>query len=211
MAITSETKLAIYNGALRRLGSRPLASLAENRGPRRVLDGIWGAADNVVKLALEKGEWNFAIKTVQGVYSESVEPPFGLSRAYDKPDDLRRLVTLCPDEYMRNPLIDGQYSDEAGYWFTDSQELFIRYVSDATDYGLNSGAWTESFKDYLECDLAWKACETLTNSTGKRDRIERDRMNALKGAKSLDAMGEGVKFPPRGSWASSRGRGPYQT
>ena len=211
MAILSETKLAIYNGALLRLGSRPLATLTENRAPRRTLDGIWGSADEVVKLALEVGEWNFAIKAVQGEYSTSIEPPFGLSRAYDKPDDMRRLASLCPDEYFTQPLIHGQYMDEAGYWFTDSETLYIRYVSDDTDYGLDSARWTASFKEYIECDLAWKACETLTNSTTKRREIERDRMNALKGAKSHDSMAEGVKFPPRGSWASSRGRGPYQT
>ena len=41
MAITNSDRLDVYNGALRRLGSRRLASLTENREPRRVLDDIW--------------------------------------------------------------------------------------------------------------------------------------------------------------------------
>lgn len=204
MAISSEVKLALYNGALRRLGSRELASLTENREPRRVLDGIWGGSDRVVKKALEKGEWNFAIRTVEGTYSSTVEPDFGFRRAYDKPTDMRRLAALSADEYFGRPLVNAQYVDEAGYWFTDLDVLYVRYISDNTDYGLNSAAWPEAFKEYIECDLAWEACERITNATAKRDRIERDRMNALKSAKSNDAMAEGVKFLPHGSWSSSR-------
>lgn len=205
MAVSGDIKLAIYNGALRRLGARELAALTENREPRRVLDSIWGAGDQIVRLALERGEWNFAIRSVQGQFSESVDPTFGFAYAYDKPDDMRRLASLSADERFKMPLDSGAYTDEAGYWFTDHSPIFIRYVSDDTDYGLNSGAWTETFRDYLECDLAWGACERLTNSGTKRDRLERDRAAALKSAKSNDAMNEGVKFFPQGSWSRSRG------
>ena len=204
MAVPSDIKLSIYNGALQRLGSRELASLAENREPRRVLDGHWGPENRVVKEALEKGDWNFATRTVQGIYSTTIEPSFGFRRAYDKPVDLRRLTTLSVDDRFSAPLTAAQYSDEAGFWFTDYDMLYIRYVSDDTDYGLDASRWTEAFRTYLECDLAWKACERITNASSKRDRIERDRMNALKSARSIDGMAEGVKFLPRGSWVRSR-------
>ena len=204
MAVDGAKKLAIYNGALRRLGEGPLAALTENRQPRRVLDGIWGGSNEIVRLALERGEWNFAIRTVEGVPSESVEPPFGFTLAYDKPDDFRRLAALSGDDRFTTTLMHTQYMDEAGYWFTDIDPIYIRYVSDDTDYGMNSGAWTEVFRDYLECDLAWGACEQITNGGSKRDRLERDRAKALTAAKSHDAMQEGVKFPPRGAWATSR-------
>ncbi len=205
MAVTDSTKLAIYNGALRRLGSRKLASLTENREPRRVMDDIWGAASEVVNAALERGEWNFAIRTVQGGYSTSVTPPFGLSRAFDKPYDIRRLISLSSDPYFKKPLTDGEYVDEAGHWFTDVDVIYVRYVSDDPDYGLNGAKWSEAFKEYLECKMAWEACERITNSAGKKDRLDRDMRIALKTAKSHDAMAEGVKFPPRGSWVRARG------
>lgn len=205
MAVTDATKLAIYNGALRRLGSRKLASLAENREPRRVMDDIWGASSEVVYSALERGEWNFAIRTVEGVYSTSVEPPFGFRRAFDKPDDMRRLAALSAEPYFRTPLTNGQYVDEAGYWFTDHDVIYVRYVSDHSDYGLNGSLWTEAFKEYLECKMAWEACERITNSTAGQDRLERDMRESLKVAKSHDAMNEGIKFPPRGSWSRARG------
>lgn len=207
MAVSQDVRLAIYNGALQRLGSRELASLAENREPRRVLDGHWGSDNAVVKRALEKGEWNFSIRTVEGIYSPGIEPAFGFARAYGKPDDMLRLAAIASDEYFRSPLVASQYTDEAGFWFTDQPVIYARYVSMDDSYGMDSSKWTEAFKEYLQCDLAWLACERLTNATSKRDRIERDRMNALKAAKSLDTMGDGAKFLPHGSWARSRAGG----
>lgn len=203
MAIDGADKLAIYNGALRRLGSRELAALTENREPRRVLDGAWGS-DGLVRNALERGEWNFALRSVEGAYSASIQPSFGFMRAFDKPDDFVRLASISSDEYFRHTLTDSEYVDEAGFWFTDQDVIFIRFVSDGGEYGFNSAAWPEAFRDYLECDLAWLTCERLTNATGKRDRLERDRMNALKAAKSHDAMAEGVKFLRSGSWVKAR-------
>lgn len=204
MSITSADKLAIYNGALRRLGSRELSSLAEAREPRRVLDGIWGTDNNVVRYGLERGEWNFAIRTAEAIYSPSIEPDFGFIRAYDKPTDFVRLASLSADPYFRIPLTNEHYVDEATYWFTDQDVIYVRYVSDDTDYGFNSAAWSEGFRKYLEAYLAWEGCERITNSTTKRDRLELDWTLALKNAKSVDAMNEGVKFPPRGSWSSAK-------
>lgn len=207
MAIQDATKLALYNGALRRLGSRNLASLTENREPRRVLDDIWGDDDNVVDYALARGEWNFAIRTVQAEYSELVTPPFGLRRAFDKPADLMRVASIAPDEYFRTLLTDLQYKDEAGFWFTDYDVIYVRYVSNADTYGYNDLLWTETFKDYIECRLAYEGCERITNSTSKRDRQERDMGIALMTAKSQDTMNEGVKFAPPGAWVMSRSAG----
>ena len=204
MTISDAVKLDMYNGALLRLGSRRIASLTENREPRRVLDDAWGSTDSVINRALEKGEWNFAIRAVEATYSPSVTPDFGHHRAFEKPDDFRRLAALSSDQMFRNPLTDDQYTDEANYWLCGIDVLYIRYVSSGTSFGFNSSRWTQAFKDYIECDLAWEICERITNSTSKRDRLERDRMNALKGAKSGDAMQDGVKFLRGGSWSQSR-------
>ena len=204
MAISPEDKLSIYNAALRHLGSRQLVALTEERKPRRVLDGIWGADNGLVRKALERGEWNFAIRTVLGDYNPSIEPGFGFRRAYDKPDDFRRLAALSPDEYFRSPLTNDQYVDEAGFWFTNHDVIFIRYVSDDDAYGMNAAAWPQAFREHLEYSLAADACETITNSGGRRRELHAASMDALKIAKSNDTMGEGVKFLPPGSWSRSR-------
>lgn len=209
MAITSAVKLELYNGALRRIGSRRLASLTESREPRRVLDDIWGADNQIVRWALERGEWNFAIRSVQADYDPGIEPDFGFRRAYEKPEDFVRLASLTRDAYFRSPLTNAEYMDEATYWFTDLDVIYVRYVSDDTDYGFSSAAWSESFKNLIEVSLAYEGVERITNSSGKLDRILRDYDRALKEARSHDAMSEGVKFPPRGSWLRARGASRY--
>lgn len=204
MAVTSAVKLRLYNGALRRIGSRALSALTDAQESRRVLDAAWGSADELAKWGLERGEWNFAIRGVQADYNPSVSPSFGFSRAFDKPDDFRRLVGLSFDAYFNRPLVNTEYNDEAGYWFTDYDIIYVRYVSDDTDYGLNDAAWTETFKDLLEAKLAVEICERLTNSKSLGDRLMGELTKTLKAAKAQDAMAEGVKFFPRGNWASSR-------
>lgn len=204
MPISDTHKLARYNGALGRLGSRRISSLAEAREPRRVLDDIWGVDDNIINYALERTTWNFALRTVEGDYNPAIEPGFGFTRAFDKPSDFCGLSTLSANEFLTPPLTHDEYLDEAGYWFTLSDVLYIQYVSNSADYGFNSEAWTESFKDYIDCRLAWLACERITNSTSKRDRLERDMNKALRVASANDALNEGVKFPPPGSWVRAR-------
>lgn len=204
MAVTSGIKLRVYNGALFHLGSRKLSSLSEAREPRRVLDEVWGSNDEVIYWALEQGEWNFAIRSVQADYSASVTPSFGFRRAFDKPSDFRRLAQLSSDEYFTYAMTDREFKDEATYWFTDHDVLYIRYVSDSDEYGLNSAAWSEAFIDFLEFRLAWKACRRITNSNSTFDRIDRDYQKALRAARSFDAMNEGVKILPSGSWVRAR-------
>lgn len=206
MAISNTDQLAIYNGALWRLGSRRLAALTENREPRRVLDDIW-ANGGVVKYALERGEWNFALRSVQATYSPSITTGFGFSRAFTKPDDFRRLASLSADEYFRLPLTNEQYVDEGGYWLANEDMIYVRYVSSDASYGFDSSRWTESFREYLMAKLAYEACERITNATTKRQLQQDDMKKALTTAKSTDGMQEGVKFFPRGSWSSSRGGG----
>jgi hypothetical protein len=204
MAISADAKLARYNGALFRLGLRALANLSEAREPRRVLDGFWGAQNDLVSYALERGDWNFAIRARQLESDTAVEPAWGWGYAYSKPEDFRRLSKIASDDRLQNRLTAREYADEAGYWLCDLTELFVAYVSDDTDYGFNSGIWPKGFTDYLETRLAFLACNRLTNDKQLRREMEAEMNTALKNAKSVDAMAEGVKFLPKGGWASSR-------
>ena len=204
MAVLDATKLKVYNKALYIVGSRRLVTLTDTREGRRVLDEIWGTDDDLVLWALEKGEWNFALRAAEVDYTPSVSPGWGFTYAFDKPSDFRRLAGLYSDERMHNPLTNDQYLDEATYWFTDTSVIYVRYVSDHDDYGLNSAAWSEQFMDLLAARLAERASFRINNSQTDKRMAEKELERALKAAKSLDAMGEGVKFPPRGSWVRSR-------
>src|SRR2546425_1178515 len=70
------TQLFIYNEALGHVGERQLASLAEPREPRRVLDSYWS---DVVGFCLSQGLWKFARRTVRVDNSSSLTPQFGFN------------------------------------------------------------------------------------------------------------------------------------
>lgn len=207
MAVSGDVKLRVYNEALRILGSRRLASLTEDREPRRVLDDAYGPAGEGVVSCLEAGDWNFATRTREAVYDPGIEPSFGFRRAFAQPDDLVRLTTLSLDGHFASPLTARHYTDEGGYWLADHDTLYVRYVSDDGDYGLDSSKWSMAFRKYLSGFLAFECCERITNSTQHLQKAKRIMEEARAHAKSRDAMDEGVKFMPAGTWVSSRGWG----
>lgn len=196
----SASKLSLYNDALTLCGERTLASLTENREPRRLLDQAW--ASGAVNFCLETGQWNFAVNSVKLVYSPSVEPPWGYRRAFDKPTDYIRTMAVASDEYFKNPLL--RYVDEAGFWFADLDEIYIRYVSNLPEYGGNMGRWPGSFSDMVSSYLASKIVTKITQDTAKRSFVISDYEKRRKEAKSNDAMNEPTVFPPRGSWVRAR-------
>lgn len=205
MAISSDVKLAIYNKALsEHIGERALAALTDAVEARRVLDVHWGSANEIVAYALERGDWNFAMRAVTSTYDAGIVPTFGYSRAHTKPDDVRRLNSMSSDDRFIHTLTHDEYSDEAGYWYCDHDTIFVRYVSDDANYGFSSDRWTEGFKEYLSVVLAFRACERITNSRVKKADLVGAVREALGNAKAVDTMGEGVKFPPHGSWVRSK-------
>lgn len=194
------TRLSIYNGALRHCTERQLASLTENREPRRMLDAAWN--DGFLKGVLEAGQWGFACRSMMYDYSPSVEPPFGLRRAFNKPDDFVRTMAVCSDEYFRTPVIN--YSDERGFWYSDLDTLYIKYVSIAPEFGLDFSLWPQSFVDYVESKLAEKVIGPLKqNRQATVDQMEITK-NLLMIANSQNAMADPVKFPPVGMWVGAR-------
>jgi hypothetical protein len=198
------SQLDVYNGALLFCGERFLASLSEEREPRRLLDNVW--SDGGVKNCLEQGQWNFAMRTVQLDYDTSIQPTFGYNRAYTKPTDWVLTSGLCADEFFRVPLT--RYWDESGYWYTDLDTIYVRYVSNDVNYGGDLGQWPESFKEFVEAHFAYKIIMKLSNSEEEWKRVERIREKFLKTAKSRAAMAEPTMFSARGTWSNSRNRFP---
>lgn len=201
------SKLSLYNGALRELGEGKLASLSENREPRRVLDSMWDA--DAVKTCLAAGQWNFATNSIELSYSPSVTPAFGYRYAFDKPAAWVRTIAMCEDERFESPLL--RYQDEGAYWYADIDTLYVRYIDSGTSFGLDYAKWPANFERYVETWLAARICMSLTQNQGKRDGLEQLAEVWLVKAKSTDAMDEATKFMPQGSWVRSRvGRGNHE-
>lgn len=193
-------RLSIYNAALRHCKTRALASLTENREPRRQLDAVWD--DGGVKACLEKGLWRFATRSQMLDYESAIEPDFGYQYAFTKPDDYVRTAAVCTDEFFNNPLT--QYVDESGYWYAPIQTIYVQYVSDDAAYGTNYAIWPESFTEYVGLYFAEQIAGVITQSQTIVDGIKRDAKKALTEARSRDAMNQPTKFLPQGAWVKSR-------
>lgn len=196
----STTRLELYNDALTSLGERTLASLSEEREPRRLLDVVWDSG--AIDYCLERGLWNFATRSQKYEYSPSVEPQWGYRRAFDKPTDFIRTAGLCSDEYFRTPLL--AYVDEADYWFADLDVIYVRYVSNDNAYGNNMNKWPKTFERFVSAFLASEIAEKLTKSDRRVAKADAIMDSRLKVARSNDAMNEPTATLPAGRWTAAR-------
>jgi hypothetical protein len=195
------SRLQLYNGGLRLLGERKLASLSENREPRRYMDDAWN--DGAVDYCLQSGQWKFAMRSVMLDYSPSVEPGFpGLQYAFDMPSDLVRTAGVFSDEGMQAPLLDIR--EEGGFWWSNLESIYVRYVSNDEAFGLDFSLWPQTFVKFVESHLASEVAMPLTQNRTKMEDMLAIRQRNLRDALSKDAMQDPTQFPPPGTWTTSR-------
>lgn len=194
------TQLSLYNEALLILGERKLASLTEDREPRRVMDTVWDY--NTINHVLEQGQWNFATRSAKLEPNPSMEQAFGLAYAYEKPTDFVRLTAMCTDEYYSTPLLG--YTEEGGFWFADIDEIYIKYVSNDASYGSDLSLWPETFVRYVAHYLAFRSVKRISQNQTDKDDLEKDMKKALSEARSKDALAQPTEFLPEGQWVKAR-------
>lgn len=171
----STSRLKLYNGALMYCGTRAIASLTVNEEPRRLLDEIWD--DGGVRWCLEQGQWRFAMRTSTFTYDTNVTPDFGYRRAFAKPSDWVATSAVCSDEYFNTPLL--QYADEAGYWFADIDDIYVKYVSDHADFGGDMSLWPASFTEFVKAYFASRIVHKLPGGTTLIERITHPKTGIL--------------------------------
>ncbi len=193
-------KLSLYNGSLNILGERKLASLTENREPRHKLDEIWD--NDMIDRVLQHGQWKFAARTVELTASSSTTPSFGYQFAFDRQPDHIRTMGVASDEYFLQPLT--QYSFEAAWWFADIEVIYVRYVSNDSQFGNDFSLWPANFTEYVEHYMAYKVAPRLTGLDFSDTVVQGKMKTALVEAKATDAMEAPATFPPKGNWAASR-------
>lgn len=195
-------RLSVYNLALGHLREEKLGSLTESAEKRRALDTFW---DQTVQECLEEGLWNFFVRAIQEDASTSLVPGFGWKYAFPIPTDWLRTVVVSSVETFTPPLDD--YMEETGVWYANWTPLFIRYVSNDAQYGLDLSAWTAKFTAYVAFQLAEYACGRITGSDELLkgpDGIIKRCYRAKVRAKSNDAMNQAPAEMPTGTWARSR-------
>ena len=193
------TKLSLYNGALRILGERKLASLTEDRLPRRLLDDAWD--DGAVDYCLGQGQWAFATRTQLLDASTSIEPEFGPAYAFEMPSDWISTIAVCSDSYFRSALVG--YEGETRIIYSDFSQIYVKFVSNDSTFGGDYSLWSRSFTNYVETYLASQICMTLKQKEFEENKLEMARRVAMNNTMREKA----AKVLPLGNWNSSRLRG----
>lgn len=196
------SRLEIYNAALTICGERILSSLTEDREPRHLLDLVWD--NDGVHHCLEMGQWKFAMRSVRVDYDTDVTPEYGYQRAFSKPTDWVITSSFCSDEYFTTPVT--RYVDEAGYWFADIDEIYLKFVSDDADWGNDLSLWPATFTDFVAAHFATKIIMKLTADEKKREQVIKWEERQQKIAKNKDSMAGPQQFPAPGNFVQSRYR-----
>lgn len=195
------TKLGVYNNALLYCGEAALAILEEESEPRRLLDTVW---DNQgVNRCLEEGEWKFATRAAKLDSDPTQETEDGYRYVFQIPSDFVTSVQISNDEYHRVPLLD--FVNESGYLFAEIDPIYLRWVSDGLEHGMNLSVWPPSFADYVSAYLASKICNRITSDKDIRRQVVEILRSCKYDAVSSNAKLDPTKFPPPGSWNVSRG------
>lgn len=195
------SKLTIYNGALTVIGERKLATLTDNIESRRKLDDVYD--NDLIKRVLQMGQWNFAARTVELQASTTTTPSFGFQFAFDKPSpDFIRTMGIWQDEFMSTPLTN--IADEANWWFAELETIYVKYVSNDSQYGGDFSLWPGNFTEMVEHYMAFKVAPRLAGLQYSATDLEAKWKRWLADAKATDAMESAAKFKPQGAWARAR-------
>lgn len=224
------SQLSIYNKAIRWLEERKCLSLTEPREAVRYLNDEFSDA---VEYCLYQGYWNFGIREVKGEVpsnnaalagqsgeftseftsefdtstfgaqgSPNTNPNFGFLYMYPKPADWVKTFQIA-DNSAYEPLL-RRYTDQNNFWYADSARLYIKYISNDPDYGLNMSLWTPGFVEYLGSYLALMVAPRLKQAQDKVDAIEKRTNRMRMSALASDAMDLPVGHVPYGTWTMSR-------
>lgn len=193
------SRLSIYNGALRYLQERKLASLTENREPRRYMDDEF---DGNNLFCLSQGNWTFALNQVELQASTTLIPNFSLAYAFPIPGDLDHIYQLADNESY-NPLL-RTYTVQNNIIYADISPIYLTYVSNGPNYGLNLGLWTPPFIDYVQARLAWLCVPRLKQKQETIDAVTKIMKDAKATAVNKDSQGLPPGQTPYGTWVQSR-------
>lgn len=170
------------NSALQRVGAAPITSLNDNSMEARQCTITY---DSNRRSELRKHRWNFATKRVQ-LTPDLVAPVFDYAYQFTLPSDCLRV--LLPRDADLDWVLEGRKI------LTNNGDgvLNLRYISDVTDVT----QWDAAFYDMVAVAMSIDMCEALTNSTRKKESLDREYREAVIEAKSANAFEQMSADPP---------------
>ena len=194
------TRLQLYNDALTNCGEEHLANLSENSKPRRLLDHVWN--NGGVNFCLEQAPWRFATNTIQIDSDSTITIEYGYNYGFQKPSDWLVTAAISSEESFNTPLT--QVIDENGYWYADIDPIYVRYVSSGANYGGDLTIWPDIFRDYVAAYFARRIVLSLTGNRELKNDMVALEAETRRDAKNHNMKSAPTRFPPSGSWSSSR-------
>ena len=173
------------NSALQKLGAARILSIDDNSHEARQCKA---AFDSNRRAELRKHNWNFAIKRVT-LAPDAKAPAFGFAYAFTIPSDCLKI--LKSNDYDLDWVLEGRkILTNAG------NVLELRYIFDVTD----ATQWDSAFYDMFSISLAIDMCESITNSTNKRQVLQQEYKDARSEARRNNAFEQLAGDPPEDSW-----------
>lgn len=176
----------ICNGALRRLGQQPIASLDDPLEAARVARDRYAPMRDML---LQAHSWNFAIK--RAALAAEVDPAADGRSAFPLPADC--LAVHCASA--------AWWSVEGRRILADARPpLAIAYGARIEDVGLYPPLFIEALSSRLAAELA----EPLTQSGSMAEAKLREHRLIMAEARTRDAQESGLLTFGEGAWAAAR-------
>lgn len=195
------SKVEIVNNGLIEVGADTIVSLTEGSTNANVAQKIYNFHREYL---LRRFLWNFSTKRKKLARS-AYTPVYEFDYQYPIPSDFLRLLSVSDNEdgvgIVRYKM---EYDDDAGRCvLCSSEEVWMRYVGDITD----TQKFDPMFATCLSLRLAQVFAIKIAQSRGLSREKKEDYKEALRAARSVDAMEDYPDEIPEGSWATSRHSG----
>lgn len=199
-------KLAIWNKALRLIGEGAITTVTAPVDPsddveaRLVLDAAW---PTIALDGLARGDWNFAMKTVELTASTTTTVIPGYDFAFDHPTDwLRTIAFNFVADFTNVFFFDTELDvvEEQGSWFTNSENFFVRYISTDLTQDARLPEYPPTYVEFIAALLAREIVERITQGQTKAQDLDQMVRTRLLKAKSNDARNLKQKPVRPGKW-----------
>lgn len=195
--IALASQIDVCNQALIKAGSSTIISLSDGTKGANLLSAIYDIKRDA---ELAAHPWTFAINRAQ-LPASGTAPAFGWAYAYPMPTGYLGMVEVGEDYVMYDAGSQVLFQIENGEILTDEgAPLKIRYIKRVT----NTGLFSPLFVEALACRLALELCESLSDSTSKKQDLKDDYRAAISLARRMNAIEQPPRRTPDSSWVNAR-------
>ena len=179
----------ICNKALDKLGHKPIMSLDDGTKGASLCKRNWSFIRDEV---LRDGAWNFA--TVRKTTAPDTETPsWGFSYQHSLPTNCLKLIQVLD-------LSVNEFRVEGRKILANDDVLYIRYIKSETD----PNQYDSMFINAVSTRLAIELCESLTQSTTKRQELSADYDRFITSTRLQDALENPPDDFEDDTWLASR-------